>query len=362
MLAIRIVDRFQDLADVAFSGFTAGAVPYWDGSLLKPAPLLGITSSGNVGIGTTSPAAKLEVHGTDAATQIVVFNDAAASISNFAKLELRTNTDTQSRAAGALKASFSDLTDATRTSLIEVQGFDSGAGLITRLAIKGSNVGVGTISPATEFHVASVSAIDPRGIMSSQHTTDAIGARVHLRKSRGSVTVPTIVVTGDILGRVMYSGWDGATYVPMVAVDGVAEGTIAATRIPTRVVFSTATDALPSVLTEALRLDSSQNATFAGSITLGSGKNIVLSTTTGTKIGTGATQKLGFYNAAPVVQQTDGATLTNNAAVNGTTNQIDDFAGAVYATDGPIIQRDMYQLARKLKIVDDALRAYGLLS
>ena len=34
------------------------------------------------------------------------------------------------------------------------------------------------------------------------------------------------------------------------------------------------------------------------------GKNIVLATTNGTKIGTAVNQKLGFYNATPVVQQT----------------------------------------------------------
>jgi hypothetical protein len=36
--------------------------------------------------------------------------------------------------------------------------------------------------------------------------------------------------------------------------------------------------------------------------TAGEGDNIVLGTSTGTKIGTGTTQKLGFYNATPIVQ------------------------------------------------------------
>jgi hypothetical protein len=43
---------------------------------------------------------------------------------------------------------------------------------------------------------------------------------------------------------------------------------------------------------------------LGNTITIANAKNIVLSTTTGTKIGTGTTQKLGFYNATPVVQQT----------------------------------------------------------
>jgi hypothetical protein len=39
-----------------------------------------------------------------------------------------------------------------------------------------------------------------------------------------------------------------------------------------------------------------------GAITIGDAKNIVLSTTTGTKLGTAANQKLAFYNATPIVQ------------------------------------------------------------
>lgn len=37
-------------------------------------------------------------------------------------------------------------------------------------------------------------------------------------------------------------------------------------------------------------------------ITMGDAKNVILNTTTGTKIGTATTQKLGFWNATPVVQ------------------------------------------------------------
>jgi hypothetical protein len=41
---------------------------------------------------------------------------------------------------------------------------------------------------------------------------------------------------------------------------------------------------------------------FDGDITVGDAKIIILNTTTGTKIGTATTQKLGFFNATPVVQ------------------------------------------------------------
>lgn len=59
----------------------------------------------------------------------------------------------------------------------------------------------------------------------------------------------------------------------------------------------------------------------AGNVEFNDAVNIVLGTTTGTKIGTATSQKLSFYNATPIIQPTtsvSGATFTANAgtAVN----------------------------------------------
>lgn len=48
---------------------------------------------------------------------------------------------------------------------------------------------------------------------------------------------------------------------------------------------------------------SSGTITIDNDLTVSDAHNIILNTTTGTKIGTGTTQKLGFWNATPVVQQ-----------------------------------------------------------
>lgn len=58
------------------------------------------------------------------------------------------------------------------------------------------------------------------------------------------------------------------------------------------------------------------NKLTIGTTTISDTSNIVLGTGTGTKIGTATTQKLGFFNKAPVVQpvanaDTSGATLPN---------------------------------------------------
>lgn len=70
---------------------------------------------------------------------------------------------------------------------------------------------------------------------------------------------------------------------------------------------------------------------------------------------------VGFYNTAPVTQRTSGADLTNNVTVGGANDTIADFTSlTVYSTDAAAIRNNIYQLARKLKQINDGLRAYGL--
>lgn len=106
---------------------------------------------------------------------------------------------------------------------------------------------------------------------------------------------------------------------------------------------------------------SSTTSTMSIDLTMADAKNIILNATTGTKIGTATTQKLGFYNKAPVVQPTDGATLTNSVTSGGTTDTIANYTDLViYANDAAAIRNDIYQLARKVKIITDNLRLLGL--
>lgn len=67
---------------------------------------------------------------------------------------------------------------------------------------------------------------------------------------------------------------------------------------------------------------------FADTIRMTDAKNIILQTTTGTKIGTATTQKLGFWNATPVVQPATTGTATGFTAGAGTAvNDASTFTG-----------------------------------
>jgi hypothetical protein len=77
----------------------------------------------------------------------------------------------------------------------------------------------------------------------------------------------------------------------------------------------------------------------------------------------GTTGALGFFTAANagVTQQTSGANLTNNVTSGGTNDTIANFTDlTIYANDAATIRNDIYQLARKMKQINDGLRAYGL--
>jgi hypothetical protein len=144
-------------------------------------------------------------------------------------------------------------------------------------------------------------------------------------------------VTGVIEGQ-----FDGSAWFPLAAVDastaGVASGTLSPAdnstllyNVPsaglsgvrfrsTAVASGTLAVAIQSGAFVGIPPVATTNNTtfgatsFSGNITMADATNVVLNTSTGTKIGTAVTQKLGFWNATPIVQPSGAA----QAAVAGT--------------------------------------------
>lgn len=129
--------------------------------------------------------------------------------------------------------------------------------------------------------------------------------------------------------------------------------------------------------TTALTLNADQSATFAGSIDL-STKNIITDTSTGTKIGTATTQKIGFFNVTPVVQPTAYTQTYATASKTLPTQTSADFpAGGTGAAAGAwstaanrdlaitrfnALRTDLDNTKKVLNQVIDDLQALGLLS
>lgn len=123
--------------------------------------------------------------------------------------------------------------------------------------------GVGTPVPTSEVFVYSTSTAADRGISFRQDSSDGLGARINSIKSRAN----GIITSGDVLGRWAGWGYDSTgNKILMAQISMTSTGTIALGRIPTKMIFSTATDAASSVLTTALTLDSDQSASFTSNV------------------------------------------------------------------------------------------------
>lgn len=77
--------------------------------------------------------------------------------------------------------------------------------------------------------------------------------------------------------------------------------------------------------------------------------------------GSGSAAQWAMFGGTPVGRQTSGADLTNNVTSGGTNDQIDNWSNlTTYATDAAAIRNAIYQLARKVKQLNDGLRLYNL--
>jgi hypothetical protein len=127
------------------------------------------------------------------------------------------------------------------------------------------------------------------GSLKAHNVTTGTGASMTIAGGTGSVAggeviLATSTTTGAAVARIT-CGADGSTSV---------SGTLSVTG--------------SSTLTGLL--------TTNGGITLGDAQNIAFNTTTGTKIGTATTQKIGFWNATPVVQQAAVADASGGAVID----------------------------------------------
>jgi hypothetical protein len=224
-------------------------------------PRLTIDSTGNVGIGTTSPGSALEINAAAATSPFIakINTSEAARIDSSGRLLVGTST-----------ARAFDSASATLTPLNQIESTGSEAAFsVTR----------------------------------NNNTT--LGPSIFLGKSRGAaIGGVTVVASGDQLGSLVFEGTDGAKLVEGALIRAEVDGTPGTNDMPGRLVFSTTADGAASP-TERMRIDS------AGVLQVADAGNITVGTTTGTKIGTATTQKIGFFDATPVVQPTAVADATD---------------------------------------------------
>lgn len=220
-----------------------------------PTERMRITSTGNVGIGTSAPSSLLDILG-----------GYPSVTSNSDDYRLRWRRSDGSFAGGLKVDGFHKLTFALS---------DAGGTTQDRMVINVSgNVGIGTASPTNKLDVSGAG-----GQAIRVATTDASGVNIArlIAQFTGGGGLESNV---ELRAGTAYSFLTNTTNTPLL--------------------FGTNS-------TERARIDSSGRLGLGISspsslLHLADAGNITVGTTTGTKIGTATTQKLGFYNATPVVQ------------------------------------------------------------
>ncbi len=188
-------------------------------------------NSGKVGIGTSSPSSSLHV--SVASNDLVrvsgggtfptlAGSDRVATIGNVSGGDTN-GVQVISGSTGSAYVGFGDGDAASQGFVKYDNSADAlllGANASERMRVDSSgNVGVGTTSPASKFHVydASSAVIALQGDSTTQtnllRASDTTTPPIHLlRKARGSIASPTAVSTGDNIGIVRFQAYGGTNY------------------------------------------------------------------------------------------------------------------------------------------------------
>ena len=205
---------------------------------------------------------------------------------------------------------------------------------------KGTGTGVGgsvriRVSPAGSTGSAVNSLVDAVVVDSTQDVSLAahlnVGGQVCIdhyataaiqkfRRANGSIGSPAQVGSGGTIGMMASYGYhDGAAFHTGIGayISFISAEAYTSTSQATDIRFATAET---GATTATVRM----TLTSAGVLAFEDAANIAAGTTTGTKIGTSATQKIGFWNATPIVQPTTSVAAATIVPGAGTGVKDDD--------------------------------------
>lgn len=101
-------------------------------------------------------------------------------------------------------------------------------------------------------------------------------------------------------------------------------------------------------------------ATLGGELSMNDGQNISAGTTTGTQVGTSASQMLGFFGTSPVAQQTAPTSLTNNMTATTTDDSLEGVGDTSAGDESAPIERNFTELKDEVDQIRTVLTNLGL--
>jgi hypothetical protein len=245
-----------------------------------------INTSGNVGIGTTSPSAQLNVSGSSSTD---MFRITQTGTGNSFVVEDSTNPD-------------------TTPFVIDASG---------RLNIGSLNwYASGGITPSQQFNGTGQGA---SLALNAWQTGTNTAARLSFNRG-DSATVgdfTDVVDSGDQLGVVSFSGADGVAFIEAARIESAVDGTPGTNDMPGRLVFSTTADGASTPI-ERLRISST------GNVGIGS-TSLTITSLRVTKDITGGPTAYGVFSDGEIQSDVTSSAVyfgTDATAVSGTMNNL----------------------------------------
>jgi hypothetical protein len=170
-----------------------------------------VAASGSVGIGTTSPGAKLEVNGGGTAAGIAVRGGGTVpTYLDFGRTSREATIGYASAAnewaAGSTAGDLILRTEASANKLM----LGSAASGPAFTVMGAGNVGIGTTAPTYNFEMAEQTGSNARGIASTTYAAN--GGAIAVRGARGTMAAPAALQLSDYIGWLYGSGHDGSAF------------------------------------------------------------------------------------------------------------------------------------------------------
>ena len=330
--------------------------------------LIGSFTTTGFQLGSGTPAAQLHLFSTDTTDQVIIENTdtgadnapdlvlfrnsaSPAADDNLGNLVYRGEDSAgNTHDYASIVASIEDTTNTSEDGILDIMTSAAGT-LASRIRLKNNKVGIGENDPIYPMHLTTT--LTGQALQLQCDADDAAsGANLMLYHRRGSSGAGQ---DNDVISTIFYRGkndngtpeevdYAAIESVIIDASDGTEDG-----QLNLQVMDA-------GTLTTQISVD-------ADAITFGDAVNVVLNTSTGTKIGTATSQKLAFFNATPVVQQSAIANITTTASSGTlpTANGSVTIANAASATTTELLEFCV-ELESKLESALAILRTFGLIA
>ena len=291
--------------------------------------------------------------GLDTAPDVVLYRNSAspANNDNLGNLEFRGKDSAgNDHAYAQILSTIGTVTNTAEVGILDLMSANASAPAM-RVRLKGQYVGISEAEPLYPLHVSST--VSGTGLQVQCTVNDSSsGGDITLFRRRGAATVSQ---DSDLLSTIYWRGLNGNVGIEQVDYASI-EGSIASATNNSefgQLAFKVQNN---GVLSTRLTLQ-------ATTLTLADALNIATNTTTGTKIGTATTQKIGFFNATPVAQPAAVTDLTVTATTGTlpTANGTVTIANAATPTVAELLEY-CTEIEAKLESALARLRSLGLIA